>query len=177
MIAPAEGPGCEGVTVMDATRPAGSAISLGSNRVVLEVTEVEDAQVVRGVLERFARKHGASDERSRALVELANELSLDLVRESRGGRIEAERVGSFIEVRAVARVAEISPIARRRPTRELAPPSMDLHPGRAGDVESVSPSSSLSSWRLDLALANMDGAERTATDAEQLVLRAWCGLD
>ncbi len=140
---------------------------LGSNRVSLCVSSVADAEVARSVLARFAKRHGASEARAEALVDLANELSLDLLREATGGRIEAERVGSFIEVRAVSRPSNERHAGPQRITQELM----------AQTDEAPIPTTTSSSWRLNLALANMDGAERTIADADQMVLRAWCGLD
>lgn len=154
---------------------------VGSKRVSLSVTSVADAEVVRSVLARFAKRHGASERRGRALVDLANELCLDLVLEGTGGRIEAERVGSFIEVRAVSRASETAGDATKSPTRELPihddDPAPTSSPTPSPEPSAASSSAASSSWRLDLALANMDGAERSSADADQVVLRAWCGLD
>lgn len=148
--------------MLDGTQFVGTAISVGVNRVSLKVTEPDDAFVARGMFERFARKHGASDYRIETLAALGAELSSELVTGSHGGLIEIERVGSFIEVRALGGRELAHDVPRNElPSPPTTPPASPPEP----------------SWRLDLALGQMDGAERTGASSSRIVYRAWCGLD
>ena len=140
--------------MLDGTQFVGAAVSVGANRVALTVTEPDDAHVARGMFQRFALRHGASEARADSLATLGTELTLNLVSSVGGGLIEAERVGSFIEVRAIGRSAQ------SRGDHPLSPPPRPEP-----------------SWKLDQALQRMDGTERSDPDAHRMVVRTWCGLE
>lgn len=128
---------------------SGSTMTVGENRIALTVTEADDAKVAMGMFERFARRHGADPSRVAALHDAGRELGRTLFQRAGGGLLEAERVGSFIEVRAVGRVRE------------------------SEDAVAVAHDAS----ELDLALARMDGAERADASKRRFIIRTWCGLD
>ena len=140
--------------MLDGSITDGVSLSLGENRVALSVAHDEDPVVARGVLERFARRHGASSTRVTTLTDVARKLSQVLLERAGGGLLEAERVGSFIEVRAVGKssVAGVD---------ETPPMAADSH----------------EDWSLSLVLAEMDGVELSEPGARRIAVRAWCGLD
>lgn len=132
------------------TSTSSSTMTVGEKRIALTVTEADDAKVAMGMFERFARRHGADPARVTALHDAGRELGRALFHWGGGGLLEAERVGSFIEVRAVGRASE-----------------------RTGGVAV----GSRDDWALGLALAQMDGAEQGEARKGRFVVRTWCGLD